>query len=90
MEGLLIILNTGAVMWKGLAIGEMIDTYPNRRFHWFSGRHSIGVPAVSADHSFISETATMTIHPIRLSGFNRCARHLEYLDKMQDRLFALW
>jgi len=43
--------------------------------------------AVAADYSFIAETATMTIHPIRLTGLvigvpKTCA----YLDKMQDRV----
>ena len=52
------------------------------------GGHSIGVPiAVSADYSFITETATMTIHPIRLSGLViGVPQTYEYLDKMQDRV----
>ena len=52
------------------------------------GGHSIGVPiAVAADHSFISETATMTIHPLRLTGqVLSVPQTYEYLDKMQDRV----
>jgi ATP-dependent protease ClpP protease subunit len=52
------------------------------------GGHSIGVPiAVSCDHSFIAETATMTIHPIRLTGLViGVPATFEYLDKMQDRV----
>src|SRR5699024_5622523 len=49
---------------------------------------SIGVPvAVSADYSFIAPTATMTIHPIRLTGLViGVPQTFEYLDKMQDRV----
>ncbi len=52
------------------------------------GGHSIGAPiAVAADHSLISETATMTIHPIRLSGLViGVPQTYEYLDKMQERV----
>src|SRR5690625_7074935 len=52
------------------------------------GGHSIGVPiAVAAKHSFIAPTATMTIHPIRLTGLVIGGpQTLEYLDKMQDRV----
>jgi len=48
----------------------------------------IGVPvAVSADYSFIAETASMTIHPIRLNGLViGVPQTYEYLDKMQDRV----
>ena len=58
------------------------------RFPGPGGGHSIGVPiAVGADYSFISETATMTIHPLRLSGFLiGVPQTFEYLDKMQDRV----
>ena len=52
------------------------------------GGHSIGVPiAVASDYSFIAETATMTIHPIRLTGLViGVLQTYEYLDKMQDRV----
>lgn len=55
------------------------------------GGHSIGVPiAVSANYSFITETATMTIHPIRLTGLViGVPQTFEYLDKMQDRVINL-
>jgi ATP-dependent protease ClpP protease subunit len=53
-----------------------------------SGGHSIGVTvAVSCHYSFITETATMTIHPIRLSGMViGVPQTFEYLDKMQERV----
>ncbi len=90
VEGLLIILNTvGGDVEAGLAIAELIDTLSKPTVSLvLGGGHSIGVPvAVSSDHSFISETATMTIHPIRLSGFLiGVPQTYEYLDKMQDRV----
>ena len=48
----------------------------------------IGVPiAVAADRSFISSTATMTIHPIRLTGMVvGVQQSFDYLEKMQDRV----
>lgn len=52
------------------------------------GGHSIGASiAVSADYSFIAPSATMTIHPIRLTGLViGVPQTYEYLDKMQDRV----
>ena len=52
------------------------------------GGHSIGAPiAVAADYSLIAETATMTIHPIRLTGLViGVPQTYEYLDKMQERV----
>ncbi len=52
------------------------------------GGHSIGVPvAVACDYSFIAASATMTVHPIRLSGLViGVPQTYEYLDKMQDRV----
>lgn len=49
---------------------------------------TIGVPiAVGARYSFITSTATMTIHPIRLTGLViGVPQTYEYLDKMQDRV----
>ena len=52
------------------------------------GGHSIGVPlAVSAKHSFIVPSATMTIHPIRTSGvIIGVHQTFEYLSKVQERI----
>src|SRR5699024_2360988 len=52
------------------------------------GGHSIGVPiAVAAKYSYIAPTATMTIHPIRLTGLViGVPQTVEYLDKMQVRV----
>jgi ATP-dependent protease ClpP protease subunit len=90
IEGLLIILNTiGGDVEAGLAIAEMISSISKPTVSLvLGGGHSIGVPiAVSTDYSFIAETATMTIHPIRLTGLViSVPQTYEYLDKMQDRV----
>jgi ATP-dependent protease ClpP protease subunit len=73
----------------GLAISEMMATLSKPTVSIvLGGGHSIGVPiAVSCDYSFIAETATMTIHPIRLTGLViGVPATFEYLDKMQDRV----
>lgn len=90
VEGLLIILNTvGGDVEAGLAIAEMIVSMSKPTVSLvLGGGHSIGVPiAVASDYSFIAETATMTIHPIRLTGLViGVPQTYEYLDKMQDRV----
>ena len=90
IEGALIILNTvGGDVEAGLAIAEMINTLSKPTVSLvLGGGHSIAVPvAVSADYSIITETATMTIHPIRLTGqVIGIFQFFEYLDKMQDRV----
>lgn len=90
IKGLLIILNTvGGDVEAGLAIAEMITTLSKPTVSLvLGGGHSIGVPiATSCDLSIISETATMTIHPLRLSGqVIGVMQFFEYLDKMQDRV----
>ncbi|WP_420819445.1 ClpP family protease [Paenibacillus thalictri] len=90
IEGVLIILNTvGGDVEAGLAIAEMIATLSKPTVALvLGGGHSIGVPiAVSASYSFIAETATMTIHPIRLNGLViGVPQTFEYLDKMQERV----
>ncbi|EKN63940.1 ATP-dependent Clp protease proteolytic subunit ClpP [Schinkia azotoformans MEV2011] len=92
IEGLLLILNTvGGDVEAGLAISEMIASLSKPTVSIvLGGGHSIGVPiAVSADYSFIAETATMTIHPVRLTGLViGVPQTFEYLDKMQDRVVS--
>ncbi|MES5892982.1 MULTISPECIES: translocation-enhancing protein TepA [Bacillus cereus group] len=90
IEGLLLILNTvGGDVEAGLAISEMVASLSKPTVSLvLGGGHSIGVPiAVSTDFSFIAETATMTIHPIRLTGLViGVPQTFEYLDKMQERV----
>lgn len=90
IEGLLVILNTvGGDVEAGLAISEMLASLSKPTVSLvLGGGHSIGVPiAVSCDYSYIAETATMTIHPIRLTGLViGVPQTFEYLDKMQERV----
>ena len=90
IEGLLVILNTvGGDVEAGLAISEMIASLSKPTVTLvLGGGHSIGVPiAVAGGYSFIAETATMTIHPIRLNGLViGVPQSFEYLEKMQERV----
>lgn len=90
VRGLLVTLNTvGGDVEAGLAIAEMIASLRKPTVSLvLGGGHSIGVPiAVATRRSFIVPTATMTIHPIRLSGYViGVPQTFEYLDKMQDRV----
>jgi ATP-dependent protease ClpP protease subunit len=90
IEGLMLLLNTvGGDVEAGLAIAEMIASMSKPSVSIvLGGGHSIGVPiAVSATHSFIVESASMTIHPIRLTGMVIGApSSFDYLEKMQDRV----
>lgn len=90
IEGILIVLNTvGGDVEAGLAIAEMIASMSKPTVSVvLGGGHSIGVPiAVGAQYSFIANTASMTIHPIRLNGLViGVPQTYEYLDKMQDRV----
>lgn len=90
IEGLVILLNTiGGDVEAGLALSEMIASLSKPTVSVvLGGGHSIGVPiAVAADCSFIVPTATMTIHPVRLTGLViGVPQTFEYLDKMQERV----
>lgn len=90
IEGVLITLNTvGGDVEAGLAIAEMIASLSKPTVTLvLGGGHSIGVPiAVSSKFSFIAPSATMTIHPIRLTGLViGVPQTFEYLDKMQERV----
>jgi len=90
IKGLLVVLNTvGGDVEAGLALAEMIAGLSKPTVSIvIGGGHSIGSSiAVSADYSFIAPTATMTIHPIRLTGLViGVPQTYEYLDKMQDRV----
>lgn len=90
IEGLLILLNTmGGDVEAGLAIAELISTMETPVVSLvLGGGHSIGVPlACSAKYSFIAPSATMTIHPVRMSGLVLgVPQTLSYFDKMQERI----
>lgn len=90
IEGLIIIINTvGGDVEAGLAIAELISSMKTPTVSLVvGGGHSIGVPlAVSAKHSFIVKSATMTIHPVRLTGLVLgVPQTLSYFEKMQERI----
>ncbi|MBO7208490.1 MAG: ATP-dependent Clp protease proteolytic subunit [Clostridia bacterium] len=88
IEGLLILLNTmGGDVEAGLAIAEMISSMSKPTVSLvLGGGHSIGVPlAVSSNYSFIVPSATMTIHPIRMTGtIIGSSQTYDYFQKVQD------
>jgi len=90
IKGLLIILNTlGGDVEAGLAISEMIKSIDKPTVSLvLGGSHSIGIPlATSTDYSFITPTATMTVHPIRMTGLViGVPQTFRYLQKMQERI----
>ncbi len=90
VAGLLVILNTmGGDVEAGLAIAEMLAGMRKPVVSLvIGGGHSIGVPlAVCSDYSFITPTATMTLHPVRISGTVIGApQSFDMLREMQDRI----
>ncbi|MFD2116770.1 ClpP family protease [Paenibacillus yanchengensis] len=90
IEGILVILNTvGGDVEAGLAIAEIIATMSKPVVTLvLGGGHSIGVPiAVAGHYSFIADSATMTIHPIRLNGLViGVPQSFDYIEKMQERV----
>lgn len=90
VKGVLIVLNTvGGDVEAGLAIAEMICSLSKPTVSIvIGGGHSIGVPlATSADYSFITPSATMIVHPVRMNGFViGVAQTFHYFKKMQERI----
>ena len=90
IEGVLILLNTvGGDVEAGLAIAEMIASLSKPTVSLvLGGSHSIGIPiAVSTDYSYIVETGTMVIHPVRMSGTVIGARQTyDYFKQIQNRI----
>lgn len=90
MDGLLVILNTmGGDVEAGLALAELIASMKKPTVTLvLGGGHSIGVPlAVAGKRSFIVPSATMTIHPVRISGTVIGApQTFRYFQDMQARI----
>ncbi|WP_101697741.1 ClpP family protease [Clostridium minihomine] len=90
VHGLLIILNTvGGDVEAGLAIAELVAGMKKPTVSLvLGGGHSIGVPlAVASKHSFIAPSASMTIHPVRMSGLVLgVPQTLDYFQRMQERI----
>lgn len=90
IDGLLLILNTvGGDVEAGLAIAELVAGMKKPTVSFvLGGGHSIGVPlAVSARRSFIAPSATMTIHPVRMSGLViGVPQTMKHFARMQKRI----
>ena len=90
IDGMLMVLNTmGGDVEAGLAIAEMVASMSKPTVSLvLGGGHSIGVPlAVSAWRSFIVPSATMTVHPVRISGtVIGVPQTYYYFDRMQERI----
>ena len=90
VEGVIVLLNTvGGDVESGLAIAEGLASLSKPVVTVvLGGGHSIGVPiAAAGDYTFIAATATMTIHPVRLTGMViGVPATMEYIERMQDRV----
>ena len=90
VDGVLIVLHTmGGDVEAGLAMAEMIASMSKPTVTLvLGGGHSIGVPlAVAGKRSFIVPSATMTIHPVRISGtVLGVAQTFRYFTDMQQRI----
>ena len=88
IDGLLILLNTvGGDIEAGLAISEMIAGMKKPTVSLvLGGGHSIGIPlAVSAKRCMIAPTASMTIHPVRMTGVVVGApQTYQYFNRIQE------
>lgn len=90
IDGLLLLLNTvGGDIEAGLAISELIAGMKKPTVSLvLGGGHSIGIPlAVSAKKSMIAPTASMMIHPVRMSGLVVGApATYHYIQRIQEHI----
>lgn len=90
IDGLLLLLNTvGGDIEAGLAISEMIAGMKKPTVSLvLGGGHSIGIPlAVCTKKSFITPTASMTVHPVRMSGLVVGApQTFRYFQRIQEQI----
>ena len=90
VKGLLLLLNTvGGDIEAGLAIAELVAGMKKPTVSLvLGGGHSIGVPlAVCAKKSFIARTASMTIHPVRMTGtLIGAPQTYQYLQRVREQI----
>lgn len=90
VDGLLLLLNTvGGDIEAGLAIAEMIAGMKKPTVSLvLGGGHSIGIPlAVCTKRSFITPTASMTVHPVRMTGLVVGApQTFRYFQRIQEQI----
>ena len=89
-DGVLLLLNTvGGDIEAGLAIAEMIAGMRKPTVALvLGGGHSIGIPlAVCTKKSFITPTASMTVHPVRMTGLVVGApQTFRYFHRIQEQI----
>ena len=90
IDGLLLLLNTvGGDIEAGLAIAEMIAGMKKPTVSLvLGGGHSIGIPlAVCTKKSFITHSASMTVHPVRMTGLVVGApQTFRYFQRIQEQI----
>ena len=90
IDGLLLLLNTvGGDIEAGLAIAEMVAGMKKPTVSLvLGGGHSIGIPlAVCTKRSFITPTASMTVHPVRMTGMVEGApQTFRYFQRIQEQI----
>ncbi len=90
IDGLLLLLNTvGGDIEAGLAIAEMVSGMKKPTVSLvLGGGHSIGIPlAVCTKKSFITPTASMTVHPVRMTGLVVGApQTFRYFQRIQEQI----
>ena len=90
IDGVLLLLNTvGGDIEAGLAISEMVAGMKKPTVSLvLGGGHSIGIPlAVCTKHSFITPTASMTVHPVRMTGLVIGApQTFRYFQRIQEQI----
>ena len=90
IDGLLLLLNTvGGDIEAGLAIAEMVAGMKKPSVSLvLGGGHSIGIPlAVCTKRSFITPTASMTVHPVRMTGLVVGApQTYRYFQRIQEQI----
>ena len=92
VDGVLLLLNTvGGDIEAGLAIAEMVAgmTKPTVTLV-LGGGHSIGIPlAVSGRETFIVPSASMTVHPVRMTGLMIAApQSYRYFERVQESIVS--
>lgn len=92
IDGLLVLLNTvGGDVEAGLGIAELIAGMSKPTVSLvLGGGHSIGIPlAVSGRETFIVPSASMTVHPVRMTGLMIAApQSYRYFERVQESIVS--
>ena len=90
VKGIMFVINTiGGDVSCGLALAELIKSINKPTVSFVLGdSHSIGVPlSVATDYSFIVPTATVVLHPVRISGTILGSRQTyRQFEQIQNRI----